>query len=59
MDDVFTVFRMGEILVCLQAQDMDFASRNRFKMWKKENDRYKARTEAGRSKEEDLLMYHI
>lgn len=38
---------------------MDFASRNRFKMWKKKNDRYKTRPEAGSSKEEDLLMYHF
>jgi len=38
---------------------MDFASRNRFKMWKKKNGRYKTRPEAGRSKEKDLLMYHF
>ena len=38
---------------------MDVASRNRFKMWKKENDRYKTRPEAQGSKEQDLLMYHF
>ena len=37
---------------------MDFASRNRFKMWKM-NGRYKTRPEAGRSKEKDLLIYHF
>lgn len=35
-DDIVIVFRMGESLICLQIQSMDFLLRNRLKTWKKE-----------------------
>ena len=33
--------------------------KNRFKMWKKERDKYETRPGAGRNQKDDLLMHHF